>query len=92
VRASARTRASPRARRLRGRQDGAKESTRGREQASVSKELRKQQYESTTKRLARLDKKDPVRAKQVMRAGEAVAVASDKALRVAMGVGFAACG
>jgi hypothetical protein len=71
---------------------GAKESTRGREQASVSKELRKQQYESTTKRLARLDKKDPVRAKQVMRAGEAVAVASDKALRVAMGVGFAACG
>jgi len=51
-----------------------------------------QQAENTTKRLERLDKKDPVRAKQVLRTGEALAVASDTSLRLAIGVSFGATG
>jgi hypothetical protein len=68
------------------------EKPRGRSSPAVSKELRKQQYQQTTRRLASLEKTDPARAKQVMRTGEGVAIASDIALRAAIGTSFGACG
>jgi len=55
-------------------------------------QTRKEQNESTAKRLDRLAKKDPERAKQVLRTGEALAVASDTSLRLAIGVSFGATG
>lgn len=65
---------------------------RGRKDPAVSNELRKQQYERSAARLARLEKKDPAQARKVLRTGESIAIASDIGLRVAIGTTFANCG
>jgi tetratricopeptide (TPR) repeat protein len=71
---------------------GASAERHGRRDPALSNELRKQQYDRATQRLGRLERKDPARAKQVMRAGESLAVASEISLRLAIGTSFAACG
>jgi len=68
----------------------AKES--GRSDPAVSTELRKQRYERTARRLEQLDSKDPGRAREVMRTGEALAIATQTSLRLAVGVGFGTTG
>ncbi|MBK7645240.1 MAG: hypothetical protein IPJ19_19710 [Planctomycetes bacterium] len=65
---------------------------RGREDRAVTNELRKQQYEHASERFERLDRKDPALARQVMRTGESLAVATDLSLRIAIGASFATCG
>ncbi len=71
---------------------GAPANERGRKDPAVSTELRKQRYERTAKRLENLNAKDPARAKEVLRSGEALAVASQTSLRLAMGVSFGTTG
>ena len=63
-----------------------------RKEPSVTNQLRKQQYERTTERLARLEKKDPAKTRTVMRAGEAVARATNIAVRVGIGAAFSSTG
>jgi len=71
---------------------GAAAKERGHQDPATSTDRRKQRYERTAKRLENLNAKDPARAKGVLRAGEAMAVASQTSLRLAVGVGFAATG